>query len=202
MSAGADFRARTLYVIRHGQTQENAAGLLTGQNDSPLTDLGRAQARKNGVLLKELASDLSRLDFFASSLHRACTTMEILRDGAGLPPLAYRADRRLMEADMGDWSGAVYDDLKVIDKARWDARENDRWNWVMPNGESYAQLHERVGAFLQTLRRDSVIVCHQGSARAIRSHYLRLSVEHTVRYTQPNAGIMKLSEGVESYWGD
>ena len=158
MSAGADFRALTLFVVRHGQTEDNAAGILSGQNDSPLTDLGRAQARKNGVLLKELAGDLSRTDFFASSLHRACTTMEILREGASLSPRAYRADRRLMESDFGDWSGTNYDQLKVVDKARWDARERDRWNWVAPHGESYAQLHKRVGPFLETLRRDAVIL--------------------------------------------
>jgi probable phosphoglycerate mutase len=202
MSVDADFRASTLYVVRHGQTEENAAGILTGQNDSPLTELGRVQARKNGALLKELVGDLSRADFFSSSLHRACTTMELLRARAGLAPLAYRADRRLMEASMGDWSGAIYDQLKVTDKARWEAREADRWNWTAPRGESYAQLHARVGEFLATLRRDAVIVCHQGSARAIRSHYLKLSVEQTVRYTQPNAGIMKLSGGQESYYGD
>jgi broad specificity phosphatase PhoE len=196
-----DFRDLTLYVIRHGQTEENANGLLSGQNDSPLTDLGRAQARANGLLLQKHAGDLARYDFFASSLHRTCCTMEIVREAAGLPPRGYHADRRLMEADFGDWSGRVYDDLKVTDKAGWDAREADRWNFTPPGGQSYAQVHARVGNFLATLRRDAVIVCHQGSVRSIRSHYLRLNAEQTVWHTVANAGIMKLSAGAETLFG-
>lgn len=196
------FRTYTLYVVRHGQTRDNADGVLSGQNDSPLTERGRDQARANGVRLKELAGDLLHYDFFASSLHRTCTTMELLREAAGLLPLGYHADRRLMEGDYGDWSGKIYDRLQFDDKERWDAREADRWNWVAPHGESYKQLHHRVGQFLETLRRDTVIVCHQGSARAIRAHYLKLGIEHTVRYTQANAGIMKLSAAAESYYGE
>ncbi|MFZ9483006.1 MAG: histidine phosphatase family protein, partial [Ilumatobacteraceae bacterium] len=33
-----------LYVIRHGRTEANAAGLLQGRLDPPLDDVGRAQA--------------------------------------------------------------------------------------------------------------------------------------------------------------
>ena len=47
---------------------------------SPLTAKGREQARANGRLLKELAGDLSGFDFYASSLHRTCVTMELMRE--------------------------------------------------------------------------------------------------------------------------
>src|SRR5580698_11186366 len=97
-----DFRALTLYVLRHGECEHNVEGRLASQDDSPLTGLGRAQARSNGVLLKELAGDLSRFDFYASSLHRTCATMELLREAARLPPAGYRADHRLMEMHCGD----------------------------------------------------------------------------------------------------
>src|ERR1700679_2342669 len=92
----------TLYVLRHGECEHNVEGRIAAQDDSPLTQRGRDQARANGRLLKELIGDLSALDFFASSLHRTCATMELAREAAGLSATGYRADRRLMEGDLGD----------------------------------------------------------------------------------------------------
>src|ERR1700679_1210264 len=97
-----NFRDLTLYVIRHGECEHNALGVVAGQNDSPLTDKGRGHARNNGAALRELVGDLSKVDFFASSLHRTCATMELARIAAGLPATGYIADRRLMEIDCGE----------------------------------------------------------------------------------------------------
>ena len=40
--------------LRHGQTAFNYAGILHGQLDSELTELGKRQAAKQGKLLKKL----------------------------------------------------------------------------------------------------------------------------------------------------
>src|SRR5579862_6011450 len=99
-----DFRDLTLYVIRHGQTVDNVAGRWTGSNDSPLTELGREHARASGRVLRRIAGDLGRYNFFSSPLHRASVTMRLMRVAAGLPELGYHADRRLRENDDGDYS--------------------------------------------------------------------------------------------------
>ena len=57
------FRDLTLYVIRHGECEHNVAGWAASHDDSPLTARGHEQARANGRLLKEVAGDLSALDF-------------------------------------------------------------------------------------------------------------------------------------------
>jgi probable phosphoglycerate mutase len=88
-------RDLTLFVIRHGECEHNIAKRAASWDDSPLTAIGREQARSNGRLLKEIAGDLSGFDFFASPIHRTCNTMELVREAAGLPPTGYRADRRL-----------------------------------------------------------------------------------------------------------
>jgi broad specificity phosphatase PhoE len=195
----ADLKSLTLYVLRHGECEHNVDGRLASQDDSPLTAKGREQARVNGLLLKEVAGDLSALDFYASSLHRTCNTMELLREAAGLPPTGYRADHRLMEMHCGDQIWLRWKDISGAEHASYHA---DPWSHTRPGGENQATVYARVGDFLNTLRRDAVIVTHQVPARLIRAHYLGLTPEVAVRYEQPHAGIMRLSAGTETYFGD
>ncbi len=192
------FRALTLYISRHGECEHNVEGRLAAQSDSPLTDKGRDQARANGRLLKELADDLDAFDFFASSLHRTCNTMELLREAAGLAPAGYRADHRLMEMHCGDQTWLRWSDIPPEDHARYRA---EPWHHARPGGESQAAVFGRVGDFLATLERNCVIVTHQIPARMIRAHYLGLTPEETVRYVQPHAGIVRLSAGSEAFFG-
>jgi probable phosphoglycerate mutase len=194
-----DFRDFTLYVLRHGECEHNVAGRLASQSDSPLTERGREQARTNGRLLKEIAGDLSQFDFTASSLHRTCATMELLREAACLPPTGYRADHRLMEMHCGDQIWMNWSDIPADDRARFRA---DPWNHARPGGESQAMVHARVGELLATLRRDAVIVTHQVPARLIRGHYLGFTPEQMVGYEHPNVGILRLSQGMETYFGE
>jgi probable phosphoglycerate mutase len=184
----------TLFVLRHGECEHNVEGRIAAQNDSALTALGREQARANGRLLAALAGDLTRFDFIASSLHRACATMELARAAAGLPPNFYVADRRLMEIDMGDDTWKFPAEIGHFGAQYWDH--------VRPNGESMAMVHERVGAFLAGLSRDAVIVTHAGPLRMIRMHLLGLSRQAALDYHPPNAGIMRWSSGTEAYFGE
>ena len=198
MSAVTDIRALTLYVIRHGECEHNAAGWAAGHDDSPLTELGRAQARANGRVLRGVAPRLDNLDFFASSLHRACRTMELLRDEIGLPATDYRADRRLMEIDLGNLTRAPGNALRM---AQQQVHQVDSWHHAHPNGESPAAVYARVGHFLESLARDAVIVTHGIPLIAIRAHYLGLSGEQAMGYHMGNAGVLRLSQGTEALFG-
>jgi probable phosphoglycerate mutase len=191
----------TLYVIRHGECEHNVEGRIAGQNDSPLTARGREQARANGRLLKELAPDLSTFHFVSSPLHRACATMELVRESAALPPLGYTADRRLMEIDCGEntWLTWPQIEARAIKDPIW---HNDRWSYAHPGGESLVMLEERVSALLKTLQDDTAIVTHAGVVRIIRKLVLGLSRDQTLEYHPSNAGIMRLSGGVETFFGE
>ena len=190
-----NFRSFTLYLVRHGECEHNAAGWAAGHDDSPLTAKGREQARANGRLLAQIA-DVSALEFHASSLHRTCTTMELLREAAGLPPNGYRADGRLMEGNLGDHAR-----VPVEAFLRHEGYAADPWNYVRPNGESYAMIFARVSRFLDSLARDAVIVTHMLPAQMIRAHYLGLSPEQGMGYHMPNAGLLRLSMGSEAAFG-
>ena len=193
------FSNLTLYVLRHGECEHNVQGWIGSHNDSPLTETGRRQARANGRLLRELVPALAEVDFFASPLHRACVTMELILDAAGVSPPHYRADHRLMEIHAGDHVGVRWTEIGPEDDR---AHNADPWNYRRKGGESQRDVFERVGRLLATLERDAVIVAHAVPVRMIRAHYLGLPPSETVTYQHPNAGVLRLSRGTESYFVD
>lgn len=69
--------AITVYFVRHGETYFNRFARLQGWSDTPLTEKGKADARKIGAVLKDL-----RIDYlFSSDLKRAVDTARILIAG-------------------------------------------------------------------------------------------------------------------------
>jgi probable phosphoglycerate mutase len=185
----------TLYVIRHGECEHNVAGRAASWDDSPLTATGREHARANGRLLKDLVGDFAGFDFFASPIHRTCNTMEIMREAAGLPATGYRADRRLMEIDFGDYTWMTREEIAKHPQPPKPGSSWDDWDYAVPNGECWEAVHARVGRFLQTLTRDSIIVTHFGPARTIHAHYLGLAPAEAQKHKPAHAGILRLLAG-------
>ena len=156
----------TLYLIRHGETDWNAEGRLQGGKDIPLNDFGRVQAEEAGRKLRELAPDAEDLDYLCSPLSRTRETMEIARRAIGLHPPYYKLDERLREITFGTWEGLTWREVRKQDAARAKAREDHKWDYVPPQGESYVMLLERVMPVFSGLRRDTVVVSHGGVMRA------------------------------------
>jgi broad specificity phosphatase PhoE len=190
----------TLYLVRHGECRHNVEGRVAGQSDTPLTARGIAHARANGRVLREVEPDLARFHFIASPTHRTAMTMELAREAAGLPREDYIADRRLMELDTGDNTFRIWAEVEA--EMKTDPAYIDRWRYAHPGGESLADLHGRIGKFLPTLTGNAVIVTHSGPIRMIRAHYLDLAPEAVLEYKPPHAGILRLSAGSETCFGE
>ena len=98
-SGGASYHpgmARIL-LVRHGESEWNAVGRWQGQADSPLTELGRQQA-------KAASRALGSVDAVAcSDLQRALVTADIIASELGVGPVI--VDAGLRERDAGQWSG-------------------------------------------------------------------------------------------------
>jgi broad specificity phosphatase PhoE len=93
----------TLLLVRHGETDWNAAGRLQGHTDRPLNALGRRQAKE---LAERLAGE--RVDaIYASDLARARETAEIVGERLGLTVVI---DPDLREKDWGSWEGLTGDE--------------------------------------------------------------------------------------------
>jgi broad specificity phosphatase PhoE len=72
---------KNIYIIRHGETEWNNIGRHQGgEADIPLNDIGREQARKTGLYLKEFRLPKHYVDcIWTSSLSRAKETAEIIQ---------------------------------------------------------------------------------------------------------------------------
>ena len=166
-----------LYFIRHGETDWNVEGRLQGQHDTPLNAVGLGQAVRCGDILRELLArdgrDPHGFDYVASPLIRARKTMELVRGELALDPMDYRTDARLAELSFGRWEGLTFAELKARapDTLALAVREHDKWRFVPPGGESYADLLVRVSAWHAGVARDTVVVAHGGVARTLIVHF-------------------------------
>ena len=129
----------TLLLVRHGQTEWNALGLMQGQTpDVPLTDLGHAQAAAAATELAGLGPGA----LISSDLLRARQTAEHCARATGLPVALTPA---LREQGYGVLEGRPSREL-------WDVVDWTDPHWSAEGGESLAQLHRRVGGYLERLR--------------------------------------------------
>jgi broad specificity phosphatase PhoE len=168
-----------IYLMRHGQTAWNAEHRYQGWQDSPLTELGRDQARAAGRLLADLVADPASLTVVSSPLNRARNTARLVLSELGLDAAPVWEDSRLTEIRMGVWEGMpeqevfeTYGDLVAVRRA-------DPWTHSPPGGETYASVAERVGTWLAEQSEDATIlvVTHGVAGRILHGLYLGLDRE-------------------------
>ena len=121
----------TLFLVRHGETVDNASQLMQGQTQGMLNEKGLAQAEAVARQLKAQHFDA----IIASDLHRAVQTAEII----ALPHrLKVVTTPLLRERDWGDFTGRYIPDLKGLP--------------FPENVETMEQLLARAGRFLDFIK--------------------------------------------------
>lgn len=149
-----------LAILRHGPTLWNAQSRIQGHTDIPLSDEGIAKMQK---LLPPPPFGEARV--FVSTSRRARQTAEAL----GLLDATW--DARLMEQNWGDWEGLSRAAILARDGEDAFRRAGSEQGGAFrpPGGESTAELHARVSAFLTDVaraERDAIAVAHLGVLRA------------------------------------
>lgn len=132
--AGAVMR---LWVIRHGESENNRDRIWTGQSDTPLTEKGRSDAERVKPLLDGVKFDR----VYSSDLKRAKSTADIVMPDAdiSLTPL-------LREMNVGDLTGSPISVLTAEERA-----EATRLGYGKYNGETRDQLKERILGFTKDI---------------------------------------------------
>lgn len=140
-----------MLVVRHGQSEWNALGRWQGQEDPPLTDLGRQQA--------SLASGrIGAVDMVvASDLQRASETAAIIATELGVGPVI--VEPGLKERHAGEWQGMTKPEIEQA----WPGwLENRR----RPPG--FEPTDEFLGRVTDAL--DRLETAHRGASMLVVSH--------------------------------
>lgn len=195
-----DFTWPELYFIRHGETNWNAEGRYQGSRDIPLNDTGRAQADRNGHLLKRLLQRAGRnseeFDWYVSPLSRTRETMERVRAAFRDTPLPIVApDVRLIEISFGVYEGQLHTEVATGAMPIAGERDASFWYFRPPQGESYDDLASRIGSFGRALPRRAIIVSHGGVLRVLRRLIEDFPPERAVNWFPPQDSVIHFADG-------
>jgi broad specificity phosphatase PhoE len=164
-----------LILVRHGESTANAAGLLLGRSDPPLTEHGVAQAAAIGRALGPVSRVVS------SPLARARLTAAALAGG-----LPVEIDERWIEVDYGDYEGQPVSEVPAEVWRQWRVDPD----FCPSGGETLGQVAVRVGAACAELfaldgtgardpAGDVVVVSHVSPIKAAVAWALGAGVELT-----------------------
>lgn len=143
-----------LWLVRHGQTNENANGILSGQIEAELSPLGIEQARALGPKLDGIRFD----HVYASSLKRALDTAHY----AGYDPEPVDDIR---EFCFGDYDGKP---ISEVPEEWGRALYAFKHDFETPNGENIAMVNARVTRFVNSLKPGRYLIfAHGGVIRTI-----------------------------------
>ncbi|MGN0954743.1 histidine phosphatase family protein [Dialister sp.] len=155
----------TVYMVRHGETDWNAAHRMQGWSDIPLNERGRAQAAC-------AAAELASVPFHAvytSPLKRAVETADVIR---GKKPIPLIPEQGLIEINLGRWDGHTPDEMDILYPGQYDLWRSCPGDVHIDGGETFAEVQERAWkAFLQILRNETgktvLLVSHMGCLSTI-----------------------------------
>ncbi len=171
----------------------NAAGLLLGRTDSPLTERGRAQVsalgRSLGKVNRVITSPLVRARETAGSL------------GLDVP---VEVDERWIEVDYGSYEGRALGNVAGADWDRWRRDPNVKWT----GGESLSDVGKRVREACEELfaeegsgaraAGDVVVVSHVSPIKAAVAWALGTGDEVVWRLYLATASFTRIAWGTDA----
>jgi broad specificity phosphatase PhoE len=155
---------KTIYFVRHGESEANAAGITAGGGlNVGLTEHGRQQAQKVGDALKNKEIEL----IVSSPMKRAYDTAVIIAQTLGSDPAKIVTNQLFTERHLGEMTGAKREMVRTY----YDAG-------VLPaSAEKTEALYARIIQgleWLKTLEANKIaLVSHGGPGRMIRTIYMQ-----------------------------
>lgn len=158
----------TLYLIRHGESEMNREDRFAGHTDTPLTALGLRQAESTARFLEDVPFSA----VYASDLRRAFATGDAVARRHGLETIACPG---LREIYAGAWEGLPYREIYERYPAAITTWCNDIGNAACTDGETVAQLQQRIRAAIEDIVRR-----HPGQTLCIATHATPIRVMECV----------------------
>ncbi len=175
-----------LFLVRHGETEENISGILTGQTHGTLTEKGREQG-------KELANALRGIKFdhiYTSDLKRCEDVAKQIIEFHPNTPLSFT--KELRERNLGVLQG------KPISSVDWESLTDDQ---KPENGESRNELRSRAINFVDHLYRQHqnenvLLISHNGWIRQVISHFKGVHAKDIAKVNNAQVIEIQVSDGL------
>lgn len=175
-----------LCIVRHGETDWNAQGILQGWLDVPLNDLGRRQARELAAAFA--ASGFERL--YSSPLVRALETAAIITAALHLPP-PLRHDG-LKERNFGVIQGIPKAELAELNPALVEKIVKRNPAAQFEDGEQMEEFADRVlGAVMDIGAAHpggTLLVITHGWTMDVIARHVRGLPRHAILHVKPRNG--------------
>ena len=170
-----------VYFVRHGETVWNAANMICGATDSPLTARGLEQAGE--VAEKVRAMGIKADGILYSPLSRARDTAIRIAEVTGIPA---REEPRLFEQNFGKYESTPRDGAEFRESKKQFACRYE-------GGESMLHLAQRVYNLLDELAAHPdhtfLLVAHNGIARVVNSYFYEMTNEEYAAFGIRNCEI-------------
>ncbi|MCY7359586.1 MAG: alpha-ribazole phosphatase family protein [Rudanella sp.] len=193
-----------IYLIRHTEVAVGRS-VSYGQTD---VELATNYVEQRDRILTHLPTETNPSGrpsyLFSSPLNRCRLLANDLATSAEIDLKSVQFDDRIKELNFGDWEMTPWAD---IPRSTLDPWMNDFVNVGPPNGESFLDLFNRVGAFweeniisLATKNAGSVyIITHGGVIRALLCLFLDLSLQNAYRVHLDYGSLTKLTTDGQHY---
>jgi alpha-ribazole phosphatase len=176
-----------LFLIRHGETQNNVELKYQGNSNQGLTEKGILQA-------ESIAKYLQKENFeaiYSSALRRAFQTAEIIGSHHSLLP---NTNKGLNEIDFGGWEGLTYNEIESQYPGVFEKWVSGADGTEIPGGEARTDFHRRISSAVSSITKSHpngqiAIVTHGGPIKSILCNILEVNPTAFWRIKQSNTAL-------------
>ncbi|CAL9703577.1 unnamed protein product [Knipowitschia caucasica] len=175
---------RSIYLSRHGESELNLQGRIGG--DSGLSQRGNKYAHALGQYMS--GQNIKDLKVWTSHMKRTIQTAEALG-------VAYEQWKALNEIDAGVCEEMTYEAIQEHHPEEFALRDQDKYRYRYPKGESYEDLVHRLEPVIMELERQEnvLVICHQAVMRCLLAYFLDKSAHELPYLKCPLHTVLKLT---------
>ena len=177
-----------IIFLRHGQAKNNTERVLSGRTPGvPLTDKGITQAQQTAELLEHM--NISAI--YSSPIQRAKHTAEIVGKHNSID---VQIDDRLIELDMGKFTGVPYDEIFTSHGNVFLKFYNGELEIAHNGVETFTDVKKRVNSIVDEIiekhpDQNVVLVTHMDPIKAMLSNVVDVSPTNLFELIIANASL-------------
>uniref|UniRef100_A0A3Q2PHX5 6-phosphofructo-2-kinase/fructose-2,6-biphosphatase 1 n=1 Tax=Fundulus heteroclitus TaxID=8078 RepID=A0A3Q2PHX5_FUNHE len=175
---------RSIFLSRHGESELNLLGRIGG--DSGLSPRGLKYADALATFIR--GQNIKDLKVWTSHMKRTIQTAEALG-------VQYEQWKALNEIDAGVCEELTYEEIQESFPEEFAMRDQEKYRYRYPKGESYEDLVHRLEPVIMELERQEnvLVICHQAIMRCLIAYFLDKPADELPYLRCPLHTVLKLT---------